>query len=90
MFPMLDIVVHERVFQKSGLHASIIERVRQKMLTHPSPTRPPNPSRKKWYEVVRLNGERFGVACRWQGDKILIRMISKLSRPKQKIPRKKN
>ena len=85
---MVDIVVDERTFEKSKIHAAIIEKVRQKMIEDPWPARPP-PNGKKWLEPVRLGGERFAVSCRWESGKIVIRMVRRLPTRKRRIRRKK-
>ena len=85
---MVDIVVDERAFEKSKLHAAIIEKVRQKMLKDPWHARPPS-NGKKWREPVRLNGERFAANCRWEGGKIVIRLVGRLPTRKRRIRRKK-
>jgi len=48
------------------------EKIRQKMMANPSAPRPPQGSRKKWEEIVRLNGEKFAVVCRWEGDRVMM------------------
>ena len=68
---MVDIVVHEKAFEKSKIHAAIIEKIRQEMIENPYPTRP-RPGGRKWEEIVGLNGGKYGVVCRWEGDKIMI------------------
>ena len=85
---MVDAVVDERAFDKSKIHATIIEQVRKKMIEDPWSARPP-PGGKKWLELVRLDGERFAVSCRWEGDKVAIRMVRKAPRRKRRIARTK-
>jgi hypothetical protein len=68
---MVDVVVHEDVFEDSKIHAAIIEKIRQEMISNPSGTRP-RLGGKKWEEIVRLNGAKYAVVCRWEGDKVMM------------------
>ena len=71
---MVDVIIHKDALEKSRIHAAVIEQVRQKMMKNPYPSRPP-PSGKKWEEIVRLNGAQYAVACRWEGDKIMMKQV---------------
>jgi len=85
---MVDVVVHEKTFEKSKLHATIIEKVRKKMIEHPSSTRPP-PGGKKWEEIVGLNGARYAVACRWEGGKVMMTRVRRTPIRKGRIRKRK-
>ena len=73
---MTDVVVHEDVYAKSGIHAAIIEKIRQEMIKNPSASRP-RPGGRKWEEIVRLNGDKFAVVCSWEGDKVMMKRVRK-------------
>ena len=78
---MVDIVVDPKVSFKSKIHPTIIELVRKKMLSDPSPTRPK--AKRKWQEIVYLDaGTRFGVNCQIEDDKIVITGLKKLPKGK--------
>jgi len=70
---MVDVVPDKEALEKSKIHATIIERVRKKMMEDPSSTRPrPSGKGKKWEEIVRLNGAKYAVVCHWEGDKVVM------------------
>ena len=71
---MVDVVVHEDAFEKSKIHAAIIEKIRKKMIEDPYTARPP-PGGRKWEEIVRLNGGKYAVSCRWEGDKVMMTKV---------------
>jgi len=83
---MTDVIIHKDALEKSKIHATIIEQVRQKMIEEPSPTRPP-PGGKKWQELVRLKGARYAVNCRWEGDKVVMTLVRRAPTRKVKIRR---
>ena len=85
---MVDIVIHKDALEKSKIHATIIEKVRKKMIEKPYHTRPP-PSGKKWEEIVGLDGARYAVACRWEGDKILMTRVRKSPTRRVRIRKKR-
>jgi len=66
---MTDIVVDPDVFSK--LPSSVLEQIRVKMMQDPDPTRPK--AKNKWLEMVNLDdGNRYGVTCHREGDRIII------------------
>jgi len=81
---MVDVVIHKDALEKSKVHATIIERVRKKMMEEPYHTRPPQ-SGKKWEEIVELNGARYAVACRWEGDKVMMTRVRKTPKRRFRI-----
>ena len=85
---MVDVVITKDALEKSKVHAAIIEQVRKKMVENPYPTRPP-PGGKKWEELVRLDGAHYAVACRWEGNKILMTRVRKSPTRRVKIRRKR-
>lgn len=72
----IDVIVDPEVFVSSKIHATIIEKIRQKMIVDPDPVR----ARKgnKWQENQRINNTRFAVYCKKQNGKIVIKSIRKL------------
>ena len=67
-----DVVVDPEVFEKSKIHPTIIEQVRQQMMAQGDPNRPKGKAKKKWQEIVRLSGTRYAVNCHKENDKTVI------------------
>ena len=81
---MVDVVISEEALTRSKINAVILERIAKVMSNDPSPTRPP-PSGKKWQEVVKLNGARYAVNCRWLGDKIVMTLVRRAATHKVRV-----
>jgi len=86
---MVDVIIRRDVYEKSKIHATVIEKVRKEMMKNPSPTRPP-PSGKKWEELVRLEGARYAAACRWEGDKVMVTSLRRSPTRRRRIRRKRS
>jgi hypothetical protein len=67
-----DIVVDPKVFEKSKIHPTIIEQVRQQMMAQSHLNRPKGKAKKKWQEIVRMSDTRFAVNCHKENDKTVM------------------
>jgi len=77
-----DIIIDVIAFVKSKVHPTIMEKIRQKMLSNPSQTRPK--AKNKWQERVYLEKEGlwFTVICHGEGDKIVLKKFTQLRKRK--------
>ncbi len=71
---MIDVIILKEALEKSKIHATILEKIRREMMKNPSRTRP-HPGGKKWQEIVKVEGGKYAVSCRWEGGKVAITYV---------------
>jgi len=77
---MVDVIIDPRTYKVSKIPIPVIAKVAEAIKHNPSLKSPK--AKKKWLEVVDLDGERFGVSCHETSGAIEITSIKRLKKRK--------
>jgi hypothetical protein len=65
-----DCTVHRDTYRKCKIHATVLAKLAQKILTNPDPSRPS--AKRTWLEMQELEGARYAITCHLVGDVAVI------------------
>jgi len=66
----MEVIIDPRTYKVSKLPPTVIAKVAEKMRLNPSLKSPS--AKKKWLEIVDMDGERFAVMCHEESGAIVV------------------